>query len=413
MKYDKEFNFVQKLLGNFSLKIRFVNDTSYNLMNHPVSNYLHDSLKKILDYNSISELLAKEFSPNIFYQIQDIFSCNYIIFLLPDDSNPSYVYIGPYTTEMLTKEKISAIAEKMQFHDEALARLEQFYLSTPLVINENALLSLLYTFGEVIWGGLDNFSLQVIKNPFFPNLKLLSKNGGYQPRQKSFLELEITEERYRIELQLIQAVAKGQSHKAEIYSAQLLHHQYDCRITSNLNKAKYFVSTLNTLFRMSALGSSVHPYSVNQLCLKYISDIEQIQNTDELFALIQEMVRQYCLLVKNHSLKNYSPIIQKVITFVDYDLTADLSLNAVAETMQVNPCYLSALFKKELNETLTEHVNRKRMERAAFLLGATNLQIQEIAKHCGISDVNYFIKKFKKSIGKTPKEYRYDIVGKT
>lgn len=412
MKYDREFDFVQKILANFSLKIRFVNDASYNLKNHPVSSYLYDSLKKILDYDSISALLSKEFKPNTIYQIQDAFSCNYIIFLLPDDVNPSYVYIGPYTTEMLTKEKIYSIADKMQFHKKALARLEQFYLSAPLIINENALLSLLYTLGEVIWEGLDNFSLQVIKNPFFPNLKSLSKND-YQSRKESFLELEITEERYHTELQLMQAISKGQSHKAELYLARLLHHQYDCRITSNLRKAKDFVLALNTLFRMSVLGSSVHPYNVNQLCLKYISDIEQLQQPTDIISLIQEMVRQYCLLVKNHSLKNYSPIIQKVITLIDYDLTADLSLNAVAEMIQINPSYLSALFKKELKETLTEHVNRKRMERAAFLLGATNLQIQEIAKQCGISDVNYFTKKFKKSMGKTPKEYRYDIVGKT
>ena len=65
--------------------------------------------------------------------------------------------------------------------------------------------------------------------------------------------------------------------------------------------------------------------------------------------------------------------------------------------------------KKETGSTLTEYVNRKRVEHAIFLLNSTNLQIQEIAAACGIPDVNYFTKIFKKQVGNTPKEYREKI----
>ena len=50
------------------------------------------------------------------------------------------------------------------------------------------------------------------------------------------------------------------------------------------------------------------------------------------------------------------------------------------------------------------------MEHALFLLNSTNMQIQTIAQYCGIPDVNYFTKTFKKYIGKTPKEYREEFV---
>ena len=36
------------------------------------------------------------------------------------------------------------------------------------------------------------------------------------------------------------------------------------------------------------------------------------------------MVRKYCKLVKKHSSKDYSLLVQKVITLIDADLTADL-----------------------------------------------------------------------------------------
>ena len=105
-------------------------------------------------------------------------------------------------------------------------------------------------------------------------------------------------------------------------------------------------------------------------------------------------------------MKNYSPLVQRVITIIDSDLTADLSLRKQAQLLNVNASYLSALFKKETGLTLTEYVSKKRVEQAAFLLRSTGQQIQTVAQNCGIYDVNYFTKIFKKITGKTPKEYR-------
>ena len=99
-------------------------------------------------------------------------------------------------------------------------------------------------------------------------------------------------------------------------------------------------------------------------------------------------------------------LIRKAITTINYDLSADLSLKTQAKLLNVNPSYLSTLFKKETGFTLTEYVNRKRVEHAILLLNSTDMQIQTIALYCGIPDVNYFTKTFKKLIGKTPKEYR-------
>ena len=111
-------------------------------------------------------------------------------------------------------------------------------------------------------------------------------------------------------------------------------------------------------------------------------------------------------------MKGYSPLIQRVITRIDSDLTADLSLKAIASLLNVNPSYLSTQFKKETGSTLTDYVNRKRVEHAILLLNSTSMQIQTIALYCGIPDVNYFTKLFKKYINKTPKEYRAEITGR-
>lgn len=173
---------------------------------------------------------------------------------------------------------------------------------------------------------------------------------------------------------------------------------------------KNYTIILNTLLRKAAEAGAVHPLHIDSLSARFARKIELAASTKAIDALQKEMVHKYCLLVKNHSLKGYSLLIRKVIIQIDADLTADLSLRAQAELLNVNSSYLSTLFKKETGSTLTEYVNRKRIEYAIFLLNTTSLQIQTIAQYCGIPDVNYFAKTFKKHIGKTPKEYRDGVM---
>ena len=61
--------------------------------------------------------------------------------------------------------------------------------------------------------------------------------------------------------------------------------------------------------------------------------------------------------------------------------------------------------------TLSDYVARARMEHAVFLLNTTHMQIQAIAQRCGIHDVNYFTRLFRRVMGKTPSEYRRQANG--
>ena len=64
------------------------------------------------------------------------------------------------------------------------------------------------------------------------------------------------------------------------------------------------------------------------------------------------------------------------------------------------------LFKKETGRTVTDYILQRRMELAAQLLRDTRLQVQTVAQHCGIVDIHYFTKLFKRHTGLTPREFR-------
>ena len=85
----------------------------------------------------------------------------------------------------------------------------------------------------------------------------------------------------------------------------------------------------------------------------------------------------------------------------------------LARLQGISPSYLSTLFKKETGKTLTDYVQQRRVGYARQLLASTKLQVQTIAQYCGIPDVNYFSKTFKKYAGMTPMEYRAQEQGRT
>lgn len=85
-----------------------------------------------------------------------------------------------------------------------------------------------------------------------------------------------------------------------------------------------------------------------------------------------------------------------------------LSVQTIAEWIGCSPDYLSYLFHKESGEYLVGYLNNQRVNRAKNLLETSLLNISEIAWACGYYDAGYFARLFKKTTGKTPKEYRQE-----
>ncbi len=406
MPYKNELDFTEKLLKNFRLNMHYITrdikDTSSAMQT--------TGLQSILNYEfsdaDLLQLLQNQCEPNTLYRIKNVLLCQYILFRLPDTTTPSFVYIGPYALEPIKKNDIMHIAEHYHVSPGDLSQLEQFYSSVPLISDENTLLTLLYTLGEYLWGSYDNFS--VSDSILFPNalpnhVVPLPELNAYED---SFLSVQILEDRYAAETQLIQAVASGKLHKAELALTNMSGHQFERRSENPIRDFKNYAIILNTILRKAVETAAVHPIQIHSISAQYAHKIELINSRSSFMSLVKEMVRKYTLLVKNHSLKGYSMLVRKVLTSINNDLTDDLTLNKLATELNVNPSYLSTLFKKETGSTLTDYVNHKRIEHAILLLNSTDMQIQTIALYCGIPDVNYFTKTFKKIVGHTPKEYR-------
>lgn len=133
-------------------------------------------------------------------------------------------------------------------------------------------------------------------------------------------------------------------------------------------------------------------------------------STENDIKLIKEFAQKF-LMECTHAVTNVkqaeeNPIIKKVCTYVDENLSSDISLETAADFAGVSSFYLSKLFKEEKGETFINFISDKRLEKSRQLLEQTELSIKEITAEVGYNDQNYFSRIFKNKYGLSPKEYR-------
>ena len=411
MHYSNELRFTAMLLQKLHIKTHIMKNPS-DYMSSEVDMGLRAALFGESDYSKLLINSPSEAKDNTVYRFFDEYKCNYIFLKMPECDNESYFYVGPYLLDLPSDEFIVKKADQLSLGDEKREYFVAYYRNLPIVNDENLLLSIIDTLGASIWGSLEKFTVEYVsyeipdkRNPvYFSEIFETYEDSNHPP------DLSIVERNYESERTLMEAVSKGKINRIDVIVNSIFNQGTEQRLSDSLRNQKNYLIILNTLLRKAAEYGDVHPFHIHQLSSSFAKQIELLHSIDSSIELQKNMMRKYCILVREHSLKKYSYIIGRVITLISYDLTADLTLKSIAKAMNVNASYLSALFKKECNETLTDYVARKRMESATYLLGNTDKPIKDIAEQVGVLDVNYFIKLFKRQYKITPSNYRKTLI---
>jgi len=217
----------------------------------------------------------------------------------------------------------------------------------------------------------------------------------------------LIERRYASENKLLHAIAKGDPHmlKTAMEEGKGISWPYR-HPNAPVRSMKNLSFSANTLFRKAAESAGVHPFYLDSVSGKFAIRIEQAQSIAELTCLYEEMPHVYCNLVKELALAALPPMVKEAVTSIRFSIDQPLSLNRIADTLGVHPSYLSRTFKKALGMTLTDYINKFRIEEAKYMLDQGNESVATIALSVGYNDPNYFSKVFTKLEHVTPKNYR-------
>ncbi|MCU0822781.1 MAG: AraC family transcriptional regulator, partial [Spirochaetes bacterium] len=100
--------------------------------------------------------------------------------------------------------------------------------------------------------------------------------------------------------------------------------------------------------------------------------------------------------------------LKMVIAFIDDNFTSDISREGLAAAVDLNPSYMSTLFKSYKGMTINNYINQLRIQNAIGQLELKNSRIIDIAFSVGFENIVSFNRVFKKITGKTPSEYKYN-----
>ncbi len=100
------------------------------------------------------------------------------------------------------------------------------------------------------------------------------------------------------------------------------------------------------------------------------------------------------------------PTVIKAKQFINAHLEDKITLDQVASHCSVSPYYFCKLFKQATGMTLTEYVNRRRVEWAKRKLLNPQVRVTEVAYDVGYQSLSQFNRSFLRYVGESPTNYR-------
>ena len=139
----------------------------------------------------------------------------------------------------------------------------------------------------------------------------------------------------------------------------------------------------------------------------YIQKADVAKSIDEIDRLHYNACIDYATRMKNLRKKKItSRPVSRCIDYINDHLHLKLSLTALAEHVDLNPSYLSRLFKRETGLSVSEYIQTKKIDTAINMLIYSDYTPAQIASVLAFSDQSYFTDVFKKYTGLTPKKYQ-------
>ena len=163
----------------------------------------------------------------------------------------------------------------------------------------------------------------------------------------------------------------------------------------------------------TAILSHIHSNKlVSQLAaeasLHRLTQTESLQNWGEGF----DYLTGVCNAIINSQIKESSAYAKKLVERITGHIRKNIfspehiTLPYIAEMVHFNPSYLSRLFKKATNISISDYIMECKLTSAKHLLADSDTKIQEIAETLGYTSQSNFARVFRKATGMTPNDYR-------
>ena len=135
---------------------------------------------------------------------------------------------------------------------------------------------------------------------------------------------------------------------------------------------------------------------------EFLGDIYKSKSLKELNEIVTEKLKEI-----SEELDKARPdsIINKIIDYINRNYSSDIKLDSIANIFNYSSSYLGKMFKSYTGESFNSCVEKVRIEKAKEFLDE-GYKVYQVSEMVGYHDKDYFVGKFKKSVGVPPISYK-------
>lgn len=212
------------------------------------------------------------------------------------------------------------------------------------------------------------------------------------------------------ELNFYDAIANGNIEfvREDIKTSNFTNPEGMGKLSDNkLQNIRYHFVVTTAMITRYCVHSGMEQEKAYALSDFYIRKMDKLNTISEIAALHDTMCLDFC--DKMNILKSSQVLSKPIVLCIDYiysHIHYRITIEELAEYLNLSENYLSKLFKKEMGLPLSNYIVELKIEKAKNLLQYSDYKIIEIANYLAFSSQSHFIQSFQKKTGMTPHKYR-------
>ncbi|MDD6159755.1 MAG: helix-turn-helix domain-containing protein [Oscillospiraceae bacterium] len=212
---------------------------------------------------------------------------------------------------------------------------------------------------------------------------------------------------YTQEQQILRMVRKGDTASLRQWIASAPAIRGGTLASDQLRQMKNTFVVTATLVSRAAIQGGLSTEDAFSLSDAYIQKCELLNALDRITNLQYHMVLEFTQRVERIRFGGKPTQLTLAVTnYVQHHLSEPIRAEDIARELYMSRPYLSAKFKEETGETLTDFILKEKTEEAKRLLRYSDKSFTAIGFYLGFSSVGHFSQVFKRYAGRTPTEYR-------
>lgn len=211
---------------------------------------------------------------------------------------------------------------------------------------------------------------------------------------------------YADEKQLRYQLQQGNVLSATAFMLKLANGRLGQLSTDNQKIPMYAFISFATLVSRTAMDCGVDIETAYALHDLFVQKAETARSGARFNEILIEMINDFCILINQVSHRKWPSWVNRTMNYVASNLHHPITLTQISRDLKLPAPYISVQFKQITGQPLTQYVQQKKVEEAAFLLKQTQTPIVEISTLLAFSSQAYFSTVFKNHMGVTPLNYR-------